>query len=189
MAPSVIHAELRHRAQRPDVEMMAELRPALVYQRFMASLTLDRAGHVNAKGRGNLPGWRRRERVRPSSSSRASPSASNEPSPPRWSAWLTSSDTTGSAEPQRAAPAASAPRQRDDEAAHDGCLGTSRLPDSQRGDANSIALALSTGCDPETSFCWREGVDIGQSKGVSKDGLPARRRQSTVADQVVSRDG
>ena len=37
-----------------DVEMVAELRPALAYERFMErSFALDRAGHVNAKGRGN----------------------------------------------------------------------------------------------------------------------------------------
>jgi mannose-6-phosphate isomerase-like protein (cupin superfamily) len=37
-----------------DVEMVAELRPALGYEQFMErSFALDRAGHVNAKGRGN----------------------------------------------------------------------------------------------------------------------------------------
>ena len=37
-----------------DVEMVAELRPALAYERFIErSFALDRAGHVNAKGRGN----------------------------------------------------------------------------------------------------------------------------------------
>jgi mannose-6-phosphate isomerase-like protein (cupin superfamily) len=37
-----------------DVEMIAELRPALAYEQFMErSFALDRAGHVNAKGRGN----------------------------------------------------------------------------------------------------------------------------------------
>ena len=37
-----------------DVEMLAELRPALTYERFIErSFALDRAGHVNAKGRGN----------------------------------------------------------------------------------------------------------------------------------------
>ena len=37
-----------------DVEMLAELRPALTYERFIErSFALDRAGYVNAKGRGN----------------------------------------------------------------------------------------------------------------------------------------
>ena len=37
-----------------DVEIVAELRPALSYEQFMErSFALDRAGHVNAKGRGN----------------------------------------------------------------------------------------------------------------------------------------
>src|SRR4051812_31071539 len=37
-----------------DVEMVAELRPALGYEGFIErSFALDRAGHVNAKGRGN----------------------------------------------------------------------------------------------------------------------------------------
>lgn len=37
-----------------DVEMMVEFRPALAYERFMErTFALDRAGHVNAKGRGN----------------------------------------------------------------------------------------------------------------------------------------
>ena len=37
-----------------DVEMVAELRPALTYERFIErSFSLDRAGHVDAKGRGN----------------------------------------------------------------------------------------------------------------------------------------
>src|SRR4051812_46291744 len=37
-----------------DVEVLAELRPALAYERFMErSFELDRAGHVNAKGRAN----------------------------------------------------------------------------------------------------------------------------------------
>src|SRR5215208_6604057 len=37
-----------------DVEMVAELRPVLGYEHFMErSFALDRAGHVNAKGRGN----------------------------------------------------------------------------------------------------------------------------------------
>jgi mannose-6-phosphate isomerase-like protein (cupin superfamily) len=37
-----------------DVEMIAELRPALTYERFVErSFALDRAGYVNAKGRGN----------------------------------------------------------------------------------------------------------------------------------------
>src|SRR3954454_16481428 len=37
-----------------DVEMVAELRPALTYEQFVErSFALDRAGHVNAKGRGN----------------------------------------------------------------------------------------------------------------------------------------
>jgi mannose-6-phosphate isomerase-like protein (cupin superfamily) len=37
-----------------DVEMVAELRPALNYEEFIErSFALDRAGHVNAKGRGN----------------------------------------------------------------------------------------------------------------------------------------
>ncbi len=37
-----------------DVEVLAELRPALGYERFMErSFALDRAGHVNAKGRSN----------------------------------------------------------------------------------------------------------------------------------------
>src|SRR3954454_18127052 len=37
-----------------DVEMVAELRPALTYEQFMErSFALDRAGYVNAKGRGN----------------------------------------------------------------------------------------------------------------------------------------
>ena len=37
-----------------DVEMVAELRPALSYEHFIErSFALDRAGHVNAKGRGN----------------------------------------------------------------------------------------------------------------------------------------
>jgi hypothetical protein len=34
--------------------MVAELRPALTYEQFMErSFALDRAGYVNAKGRGN----------------------------------------------------------------------------------------------------------------------------------------
>jgi mannose-6-phosphate isomerase-like protein (cupin superfamily) len=37
-----------------DVEMVAELRPALNYERFIErSFALDQAGHINAKGRGN----------------------------------------------------------------------------------------------------------------------------------------
>ena len=37
-----------------DVEMAAELRPALNYERFIeCSFALDRAGYINAKGRGN----------------------------------------------------------------------------------------------------------------------------------------
>jgi len=37
-----------------DVEMVAELQPALNYERFIErSFALDRAGYVNAKGRGN----------------------------------------------------------------------------------------------------------------------------------------
>ena len=37
-----------------DVEMVAELRPALNYERFIErSFALDRAGFINAKGRGN----------------------------------------------------------------------------------------------------------------------------------------
>jgi len=37
-----------------DVEVVAELRPALGYERFIEqSFALDRAGHVNSKGRGN----------------------------------------------------------------------------------------------------------------------------------------
>ena len=37
-----------------DVEMVVELRPALAYEQFIErSFALDRAGHVNAKGRGN----------------------------------------------------------------------------------------------------------------------------------------
>jgi mannose-6-phosphate isomerase-like protein (cupin superfamily) len=37
-----------------DVEMVAELRPALSYEQFIErTFALDRAGHVNAKGRGN----------------------------------------------------------------------------------------------------------------------------------------
>jgi mannose-6-phosphate isomerase-like protein (cupin superfamily) len=37
-----------------DVEMIAELRPALAYEHFIErSCALDRAGHLNAKGRGN----------------------------------------------------------------------------------------------------------------------------------------
>jgi mannose-6-phosphate isomerase-like protein (cupin superfamily) len=37
-----------------DVEMLAELRPALAYEQFLErSFALDRAGHLNAKGRGN----------------------------------------------------------------------------------------------------------------------------------------
>ncbi len=37
-----------------DVEMVVELRPALSYEQFIErSFALDRAGHVNAKGRGN----------------------------------------------------------------------------------------------------------------------------------------
>src|SRR3954470_13200421 len=37
-----------------DAEVVAELRPALAYERFIErSFALDRAGHVNAKGRGN----------------------------------------------------------------------------------------------------------------------------------------
>jgi hypothetical protein len=37
-----------------DVEMVAELRPALTYEQFIErSFALDRAGHINAKGRGN----------------------------------------------------------------------------------------------------------------------------------------
>jgi mannose-6-phosphate isomerase-like protein (cupin superfamily) len=37
-----------------DVEMVAELRPALDYERFIErSFALDRAGYINAKGRGN----------------------------------------------------------------------------------------------------------------------------------------
>jgi len=37
-----------------DVELLAELRPALSYEQFIErSFALDRAGHLNAKGRGN----------------------------------------------------------------------------------------------------------------------------------------
>ena len=37
-----------------DVEMVAELRPALAYEQFIErSFALDSAGHVNAKGHGN----------------------------------------------------------------------------------------------------------------------------------------
>lgn len=37
-----------------DVEILGELRPALAYERFVEqSFALDRAGYVNAKGRGN----------------------------------------------------------------------------------------------------------------------------------------
>jgi mannose-6-phosphate isomerase-like protein (cupin superfamily) len=37
-----------------DVEMIAELRPALAYEEFIErSFALDRTGHVNAKGRAN----------------------------------------------------------------------------------------------------------------------------------------
>lgn len=37
-----------------DVEMVAELRPALGYEQFIErSCALDRAGHLNSKGRGN----------------------------------------------------------------------------------------------------------------------------------------
>jgi quercetin dioxygenase-like cupin family protein len=37
-----------------DAEMLAELRPACRYEEFIErSFALDRAGHVNAKGRGN----------------------------------------------------------------------------------------------------------------------------------------
>jgi hypothetical protein len=37
-----------------DVELLAELRPALAYKQFIErSFALDRAGHVSAKGRGN----------------------------------------------------------------------------------------------------------------------------------------
>ena len=37
-----------------DVEMVAELRPALNYERFIErSFALDRAGYINANGRGN----------------------------------------------------------------------------------------------------------------------------------------
>ena len=37
-----------------DVEMLAELRPALSYEAFIdRSFALDRAGYINAKGRGN----------------------------------------------------------------------------------------------------------------------------------------
>jgi mannose-6-phosphate isomerase-like protein (cupin superfamily) len=37
-----------------DVEMVAELRPALNYEQFIErSFALDRAGYINAKGRGN----------------------------------------------------------------------------------------------------------------------------------------
>jgi mannose-6-phosphate isomerase-like protein (cupin superfamily) len=37
-----------------DVEMLAELRPALGYERFIErSFALDRGGHIDAKGRGN----------------------------------------------------------------------------------------------------------------------------------------
>jgi mannose-6-phosphate isomerase-like protein (cupin superfamily) len=37
-----------------DVEVVAELRPALNYERFIErTFALDRAGHINAKGRGN----------------------------------------------------------------------------------------------------------------------------------------
>jgi hypothetical protein len=37
-----------------DVEMAAELRPALTYEQFIErSFALDRAGYVSAKGRGN----------------------------------------------------------------------------------------------------------------------------------------
>ena len=37
-----------------DVEMVAELRPALNYERFIErTFALDRAGHINGKGRGN----------------------------------------------------------------------------------------------------------------------------------------
>jgi mannose-6-phosphate isomerase-like protein (cupin superfamily) len=37
-----------------DVEMLAELRPALAYEQFLErSFALDRAGHLDARGRGN----------------------------------------------------------------------------------------------------------------------------------------
>ena len=37
-----------------DVEMVAELRPALDYERFVErTVALDQAGHMNSKGRGN----------------------------------------------------------------------------------------------------------------------------------------
>lgn len=37
-----------------DVEMVAELRPALNYERFIErTFALDKAGYINAKGRGN----------------------------------------------------------------------------------------------------------------------------------------
>jgi mannose-6-phosphate isomerase-like protein (cupin superfamily) len=48
-----------------DVEMLAELRPALAYEQFIErSFALDRAGHVNAKGRGNPPAAGDRETTR-----------------------------------------------------------------------------------------------------------------------------
>jgi mannose-6-phosphate isomerase-like protein (cupin superfamily) len=68
-----------------DVEMVAELRPALSYEQFMErSFALDRAGQVNAKGRGNPLRWRQRNRTRPSSSCPASQPGCSEPCSARW---------------------------------------------------------------------------------------------------------
>jgi hypothetical protein len=69
-----------------DVEMVAELRPALTYEQFMErSFALDRAGQVNARGRGTRCEWRPRDRTRQNSSWPASRSGCSE----RCSAHLT----------------------------------------------------------------------------------------------------
>jgi len=58
-----------------DVEMLAELRPALAYEQFVErSFALDRAGLVNAKGRGNPLRMPPRDRTRRNSSCHGSQS-------------------------------------------------------------------------------------------------------------------
>jgi hypothetical protein len=54
------------------VEMIVEFRPALGFERFAErTFALNRAGHLNAKGRGNSCVWPPRDRTRPNSLCRA----------------------------------------------------------------------------------------------------------------------
>jgi hypothetical protein len=63
-----------------DVEMVAELLPALAYEQFIErSFALDRAGHMNAKAAATRCGWRPRDRTRQSSSCPVSQSGCTEP--------------------------------------------------------------------------------------------------------------